>query len=36
MEEEKREIKAPPHKQLIMDIGRLIHSVSQSLSINFL
>jgi len=22
MEEEKREIKAPPHKQLIMDIGK--------------
>lgn len=28
MEEEKRELKAPPHKQLIMDIGKTKYTVS--------
>lgn len=28
MEEEKREIQAPPHKQLIMDIGKKKYTVN--------
>ncbi len=28
MEEEKREIKTPPHKQLIMDIGKTKYTVN--------
>ena len=28
MEEEKREIKTPPHKQLIMDIGKIKYTVN--------
>ena len=32
MEEEKREIKEPPHKQLIMDTGKTKYTVSLHLS----
>ena len=28
MEEEKRELKTPPHKQLIMDIGKTKYTVN--------
>ncbi len=30
--EEKRDIKAPPHKQLIMDIGKIKYTVNLHLS----